>query len=91
MSALTRQQLCAELAISESTVYRLEQLGLPFTPIGLRGKRYDLAEIKAWLRENQACQSGKTTKGGRTSASWSGADAFTAACRKAHLRVMPSP
>jgi hypothetical protein len=51
MNALSRQQLCAALAISESTVRRLELLGLPFTPVGLRAKRYDLAEVKQWLRE----------------------------------------
>ena len=44
MSELTRQQLCAALGISESTVRRLEQDGLPFTPVGVRSKRYDLAE-----------------------------------------------
>jgi len=49
-TALTRQQLCAQLAISESTVRRLELLGLPFTPIGARGKRYDLEEVQRWLR-----------------------------------------
>lgn len=90
MSEITRQQLCAALGISESTVRRLELDGLPFTPIGIRGKRYNLAEIKQWLRENQ-CQSGQMKKGERTSASWSGAGAFTDACRKVHLRVMPSP
>lgn len=30
---LTRQQLCAALGISESTVRRLELLGLPFTQV----------------------------------------------------------
>ncbi len=46
---LNRQQFCAAMGISESTVYRLELLGLPFTPIGKRGKRYDLAECKRWM------------------------------------------
>lgn len=36
MSDITRQQLCAALGISESTVRRLELDGLPFTPIGRR-------------------------------------------------------
>ena len=49
MSDLTRQQLCAQLAISESTVRRLELEGLPFTPAG-RKKTYRLDEVKAWLR-----------------------------------------
>lgn len=58
MSDLTRQQLCAALQISESTVRRLELDGLPFTP-ARKSKRYDLAEVKRWLRENQ-CQRGQT-------------------------------
>jgi hypothetical protein len=88
MSDLTRQQLCAQLAISESTVRRLEQVGLPFTPVGIRGKRYDLAEVKTWLRK-QKCQLGSKTAAA-TSVSWSGASEFTALCRRAQLRVMPS-
>jgi hypothetical protein len=49
VSALTRQQLCAELAISESTVRRLELEGLPYTP-ARGGKRYDLVGVNEWLR-----------------------------------------
>lgn len=48
---ITRQQLCAQLGISESTVYRLEQDGLPFTPVGRKAKRYNLTEVKTWLSE----------------------------------------
>ena len=88
MSDLTRQQLCAELGISESTVRRLELAGLPFTPIGSRGKRYDLAECKVWLREHR-CQFGPTSKAAGMSASCSMGDVFTASSRKVHLRVMP--
>lgn len=89
MSDLTRQQLCAQLAISESTVRRLEKDGLPFTPVGVKGKRYDLAECKRWLREHQ-CQPGSTKKAAGTSELWSAANEFTASFRKAQLRVMPS-
>ena len=89
MNDLTRQQLCAALGISESTVRRLELLGLPCTPIGSRSKRYNLPEVKQWLRENQ-CQSGQTHKVDFELASWSKAGEFTAACRKVQLRVMPS-
>lgn len=89
MSELNRQQLCAKLGISESTVRRLELDGLPYTPIGVRGKRYDLAECKQWLRERK-CQSGPTSKAVATSASWSPGNEFTASYRKRHLRVMPS-
>ena len=89
MGSLTRQQLCAELAISESTVRRLENAGLPHTKVGVRAKRYDLAECKRWLRENQ-CQPGSTKTAAATSGSWSAASAFTESYRKAQLRVVPS-
>ncbi|MGH6627610.1 MAG: helix-turn-helix transcriptional regulator [Burkholderiaceae bacterium] len=89
MTELNRQQLCAALGISESTVRRLEQSGLPYTPVGVRAKRYDLAEVKKWLRDNQ-CQSGQTNRAGGTSALWSAANEFTESCRKVQLRVMPS-
>ena len=86
MADLTRQQLCGELRISESTVRRLELAGMPCTLIG-RAKRYDLAECKRWLRE---CRSGRTSADAATSASWSMAAGFIASCRRAHLRVVPS-
>jgi phage terminase Nu1 subunit (DNA packaging protein) len=89
MSELNRQQICAALGVSESTIRRLEADGLPFTPVGVRSKRYDLAECKAWLKANQ-CQHGKTSKDVGTSGLWSAANAFTASCRKVQLRVMPS-
>ena len=90
MAELNRQQICAELAVSESTIRRLEQAGLPFTPVGVRSKRYDLAECKKWLKENQQCQPGKTKPVGGTSELWSKAKGFTESCRKVQLRVMPS-
>lgn len=52
MTELNRQQICAEMGVSESTIRRLEQQGLPFTPVGVRSHRYDLEECKAWLREH---------------------------------------
>lgn len=105
MTALTRQQLCAKLSISESTVRRLELAGLPYTPIGRRGKRYDLDECQRWLRAQPlrpaeqgghqtnggtGCQSGQTRPGGGTSASWQAESAYIESFRRAHLRVMPS-
>jgi hypothetical protein len=47
---LNRQQICAALSVSESTIRRLEGLGLPFTPVGVRSHRYNLEECKTWLR-----------------------------------------
>ncbi len=91
MSDLTRQQLCAELSVSESTVRRWEVDGLPYTPIGQRGKRYNLDETRKWLREHQgSCQSGSTKTTGATSASWPRANEFTESFRRVQLRVMPS-
>jgi phage terminase Nu1 subunit (DNA packaging protein) len=89
MNDLTRQQLCAALSVSESTVRRWERAGLPCTPIGVKCKRYDLAECKRWLREYQ-CQGGKTRTDAGMSGLWSAAGAFTASYRKAKMRVMPS-
>ena len=89
MSDLTRQQLCAALGISESTVRRLEASGLPYTPVGKRAKRYNLEEIKGWLRSNQG-QLVPTKPDASTSASWPTGAEFTAECRKVHLRAVPS-
>ena len=91
MTDLTRQQLCAALGISESTVRRLELDGLPCTPIGVRSKRYDLAECRQWLREHQpTCQPGQTRKAADTSASWSAASDYIESSLKVRRRVMPS-
>ena len=89
MSDLNRQQFCAALNISESTVRRLEHDGLPYTPVGARGKRYDLAECKRWLREHQ-CPSGSTRRDVGMSELWSAGSVFTESSRRQQLRVMPS-
>jgi hypothetical protein len=89
---LTRQQLCAQLSVSESTVRRLEAIGLPYTPVGAKSKRYNLPECRAWLKlnQNKLCQSPQTPAAKSTSILWSAANDFTVASRKAQLRVMPS-
>jgi len=89
MNAVNRQQFCAALGISESTVRRLELAGLPFTPIGARGKRYDVDECKRWLR-GRGCQSGSTETGAVMLESCSMAGAYIESFQKAHRRVMPS-
>jgi hypothetical protein len=88
MTDLTRQQLCAALQISESTVRRLELDGLPFTP-ARKSKRYDLAEVKRWLRENQ-CQRGQTKTAAATQPSCSTGADYTASSQSVRRRVMPS-
>lgn len=86
---LTRQQFCAAMQVSESTVRRWELDGLPYTPIGHRGKRYDIAECKRWLRSTK-CQDGLTPKAFDTLPSKSTRNEFTEGYRRAVLRVMPS-
>lgn len=83
-SSLNRQQFCAALQISESTVRRLELEGLPCTPVG-RSKRYNLTECKAWLRGRKPA-----TRAATTSASLSPGSAYVESYRRRHLRVMPS-
>lgn len=92
MSDLTRQQLCVQLHISESTVRRLERDGLPCTPVG-RSKRYDLTECKQWLRTHQPstkCLPGSISRGADTQASWSKAVDYIESSKQVRRRVMPS-
>ena len=87
---LTPAKLAAALDISERQVQRCVAAGMPFQPVGARGKRYDLDECKQWLRENHKCLSSVQKTGAGRSVSASAVNAFTAACRQVHLRVRPS-
>lgn len=90
VTEMNRQQICVALGVSESTIRRLEQAGLPFTPVGPRSKRYNFDECKAWLRETY--RPGVEPSVSRTSAaklSRIGRE-FSESCRKVRLRVMPS-
>ena len=87
MGELNRQEICAALGVSESTIRRLEQQGLPYTPVGKRSQRYDMAECKTWLKANPP---GETARAPRVSTSWPGAKEFSESCLKIRLRVMPS-
>lgn len=49
---LTRQQLCAQLQVSDSTIRGMVKLGMPVIGEG-RERRYDLEAIKAWCKERQ--------------------------------------
>lgn len=89
---MTRQAFCARMGISESTARRLERDGMPCTPIG-RSKRYNLAECKAWLRNNQnsqKCQTGSINKGAAMLASLSPVIEYINASKLVRRRVMPS-
>lgn len=90
MSDGTAADLASSLKISERQVQRLVQSGLPYTPIGKRGKRFDLEECRRWLREFYKCQSPEAKRQGSKYLSASTIDAFTAVSRRVHLRAMPS-
>ena len=88
MSMLNRQQICAELGVSESTIRRLEQNGLPYTPVGSRSHRYDLDECKDWLQANEGAFGPQART--RPEAAWKPSKDFTEAFKKIKLRVYPS-
>lgn len=89
MDELNRQQICAELGVSESTIRRLERAGLPFTPVGARSHRYNLAECKAWLRLHGP---GRPVPAASTSTMEleKRAAEFARSCEGMKLRVKPS-
>lgn len=87
---LTPAKLAAALDISERQVHRLTSAGMPCVPVGARGKRYDLEECKNWLKDNHTCLSNQQKPEAGRSVSASAVNAFTAAYRRAHLRVKPS-
>jgi hypothetical protein len=90
---LTTEQLAAHLGVSARQVQRLRGMGLPCVPVGARAVRYDAAACTAWLQANWehiACRTIETRPAATKSLSASAVDAFTGACRKAQLRVMPS-
>lgn len=91
MSELNKQQICVALGVSESTIRRLEQLGLPYTPVGARSKRYNLDECKSWLRMNEnKLNSGKPQPGRGQMTRLKSELAFKESCKKIRLRVYPS-
>lgn len=88
---LTAAQLAAALGVSERQVNRLVHAGLPSTPIGARGRRYDLAECQRWLRESyQPCPSNAHRPAAGKSVPASVVNAYTDAYRRAQLRARPS-
>lgn len=91
---LTTERLAAELGISARQVQRLRSAGLPHLQVGARAVRYDAAACRAWLADNRehvaACLSTAPPRAATRSLSASVASAYTDACRRAQLRVMPS-
>jgi hypothetical protein len=87
---LNRQQICAALGVSESTIRRLEGLGLPFTPVGVRSKRYNLEECKNWLRTQYVPGATAPVLVGSAREMWKRGKEFTDLCKNQKLRVYPS-
>ena len=95
MTIVTTEQLAAHLGISARQVQRLAAAGLPSIPVGARGRRYDLEACEQWLvvnREALRTSMGRAPVAARSSesSSESAVSAYTAAYRRARLRVMPS-
>jgi hypothetical protein len=87
---MNRQQICAALSISESTIRRLEHAGLPYTPVGIRSKRYDLAECKAWLRSHYGAP-GAAPLLRPLKEKWDGEKKFIESCERAQRRMTAGP
>lgn len=87
---LTEAQIAAELQISTRQVQRYSAAGMPFQPVGVRGKRYDLTECRNWLKDNHTCLSSQAKLAGSKSPSASTVNEYIAASRKARVRVKPS-
>lgn len=91
---LTLAELAAHLRVSPRHVERCAAAGMPSIRVGVRAKRYDVAACVAWLAEHggelSTCQSSARPKAATKSVSASAVNGFTAAYRRAQLRVMPS-
>lgn len=91
---LTIAQLAVHLNVSVRHLERCAAAGMPAIPVGAKAKRYDAAACLQWLAahagELTTCPSKGPRKTAGTSLSASAVDAYTAAYRRAHLRVMPS-
>lgn len=89
---LTTESLAAALGVSARQVQRLRAAGMPCVPVGARAVRYDAGACTAWLQANQAalCHTTSMPPAATRSVSASAVSAYTAACRRAQLRVTPS-
>jgi len=88
--AMTRQQICAALGVSESTIRRLEHAGLPYISVGVRTKRYDLAECKTWLRTEYVAPARGVVAVGVGKHMQRRAKEISESCKNVKLRVKPS-
>ena len=90
---LTVAELAVYLQVSVRHLERCASLGMPSISVGARSKRYDAHACLNWLATNAEtalCQSPKPKMAATASLSASAVSDYTAAFRRAHLRVMPS-
>lgn len=91
---LTTEQFAAAIGVSARHVQRLRSAGMPCLPVGARAIRYDLDACRTWLQANadlvRTCLSAARPPAVSRSLSASVASDFTAAYRRAQVRVMPS-
>lgn len=87
---MNQTETAAGLGISVRQLQRLTAAGLPYTPVGVKAKRYDVAECRAWLRANPQCLSSNCPPAAGKSLPASTISAYTDTYRRVHLRVTPS-
>ncbi|UAL49737.1 helix-turn-helix domain-containing protein (plasmid) [Sutcliffiella horikoshii] len=56
MGELTATELKQELKVSDTTLWRWRKEGLPFNQYGYKTIRYNLEDVKAWLKENKGIE-----------------------------------
>ena len=53
MVLLTQKQLSKELQVSEVSLWKYRQQGMPYKALGARLLRYDLEEVMKWLESRE--------------------------------------
>lgn len=53
MAEMTARDIKRELQISDVTLWRWRKEGMPHNKYGYKTIRYDLQEVKKWLRETK--------------------------------------
>jgi len=51
---LSQKELETYYGVSDWTVLQWIEAGMPVEPFGARGRRFDLAEVKAWMAGHEA-------------------------------------
>lgn len=53
MALLTQKQLSEELQVSEVSLWKYRQQGMPYKALGARLLRYDLSDVLEWLQSQE--------------------------------------